>query len=475
MRWHLFQWGLKRGALVAIVVTIARILGLFEFWELKAYDHILTARMHEHERASDRIIVVEATRPDVEAQPADAPKTLAADVSDVVLTNAINQLRDYGARVIGVDWYLPPALKTWTDQNLEAFQGSTAGLSGVNSPTTPNPDSPSTAIYGLCMQPYLSNGELQAPIPPPPAEVIPSERVGFSNFAVDADGVMRRHLVGNALLEEIRLTSSCQAEVAFSTLIALQYLNLTAPTAKSGPQGNGASELTSSSDRSSTIALTDLPTIFAQTPIKLIDAYKYGGYSDLYPLGSELMLNYREPVGNDLRTAFTHVSIMDLQPGVAQPISFAEQFKDKIVLIGLTAGTYVGDEFTTPYGDVVGVTLQAHMVDHLISLALGERQQIWVWPYWVEWLWIMAWAIAGALLGTVGRDRPQWLAISLFGGLLFLYLICRLTMGRAAGWIPMLPPMAAFILSHGIVVYTDHRFRTLDSKRTVSNPWGTEL
>ncbi|NJL47884.1 MAG: CHASE2 domain-containing protein [Leptolyngbyaceae cyanobacterium SM2_5_2] len=137
---------------------------------------------------------------------------------------------------------------------------------------------------------------------------------------------------------------------------------------------------------------------------------------------------------------------------------------------GLTAKHYASDEFITPYGPVFGVTLQAHMVDHLISLALGERRQIWVWPKWVEWLWIAVWAISGAGMGTAGRNHRKWLATSFIGGPLILYVICRFTMGLAAGWIPMLPPMAAFILSHVIVVYTDLKFRSLDSKQTTSNP-----
>jgi CHASE2 domain-containing sensor protein len=213
--------------------------------------------------------------------------------------------------------------------------------------------------------------------------------------------------------------------------------------------------------------------MFDSTPVERINAYMYGGYFNIKPGVFELMLNYREPEGNDLRKAFQHVSIMELQPNVEQPSTFAEQFEDKIVLIGLTAKDRASDIFSTPYGSVYGVTLHAHMVDHLISLYEEERRQIWVWSRWVEWLWIAGWAIAGALLGTIGREHPRWLVSSLIGGGLSIYIVCRLTMGLATGWIPMIPPMTSFILSNGIVIYTDIRLRSPSVESAKSNRQGT--
>nr|WP_204152035.1 CHASE2 domain-containing protein [Leptolyngbya sp. CCY15150] len=472
-RRHLLQWGLKRGAVVAIAVTIARILGGFEFLELKAYDHVLTARMPEP--ISDRIIVVEVTPEDVETQPPNKPRTLADDVNDEVLINAINQLQEYGAQIIGVDWYLPPDLETWTEPALAAFQSPVNSNLNLDPLTQANP-APPAIIYGLCNQPYYSSTkEWQDSVPPPSAEVIPPELVGFSNFAVDTDRVMRRHLVGNGLPEFEKATSACQAEVAFNALIALHYLNGEPATIEPVIQDDiEAAQTDSQVTRSQPITLTDLPDIFDPTLIERINAYMYGGYSAIDPGAFELMLNYREPAGNNLRAAFTHVSIADLQPDVEQPSTFTEQFEDKIVLIGLTDEDRASDKFLTPYGVTVsGVTLHAHMVDQLISLFLGERRQIWVWPQWGEWLWIAGWAIAGALLGTVGREHPRWLVTSLIGGGLLIYIVCRLTMGLAAGWIPMIPPMVSFILSNGIVVYTDLRLRDPFVEPAKSNRRGT--
>ncbi|NJL47883.1 MAG: CHASE2 domain-containing protein [Leptolyngbyaceae cyanobacterium SM2_5_2] len=299
--------------------------------ELKAYDHVLTARMPEP--ISDRIIVVEVTWDDVQAQNPNETKTLTRDVTDAVLINAINQLREYGVQIIGFDWYLQPAMEIWTEPTLAAFQSPNPSDPNSDLPTQASPALPSAAIYGFCNQPYTSEGERQAPEPPPAAEVIPPERIGFSNFAVDADEVMRRHLVGNGLPASEKLTSTCQAEVAFSTLIALHYLDLKPATTEPALQSNEANRTTVPAAQNQKIALTDLPAIFTPTPIERIDAYMYGGYSDLHPGAFELMLNYREPADDNLRAAFTHVSIKDLQPDAVQPSTFAEQFKDKIVLM----------------------------------------------------------------------------------------------------------------------------------------------
>ena len=434
-----------------MVVVVVRILGGFTFFELKAYDHVLTARLPEP--PSDRVIVVEVARSDLEAQASGDAKNLTRDVTDATLIHAINQLKQSGAKVIGVDWYLPSETTAWTEESLAAFQPQTraefTGNQIITVPHSSTTEQSTTAIYGVCAQPYTTQDVKQPPVPAPNPDAIPSERIGFSNFAVDADGVLRRHLVGNGLPETDAATSPCQATVSFSALMALQYLGLKNPNlASTGPDST-------SSGSPPSHPLHNLSTILETANIDPINALMYGGYHAIYPGHFELMLNYREPVGNRLRESFTHISIQDLKAGRVEP----EVFKGKIVLLGLTAESYASDEFATPYGDVYGVTLQAYMVDHILSLALGERRQIWVWPKLMEWAWIVAWGIAGAMLGYWRRDHPRWLVFSLAGGLLIIYLTGRFTMGLLAGWIPIVPPTLGFVLSHGIVVYTDAKIR----------------
>jgi CHASE2 domain-containing sensor protein len=413
------------GLIIATAVVISRFFGVFETFELRAYDHVLTARLSVPEELSDRIIIVEADRSVVEAEKANVPKNLTRDMTDSTLINVLNQLKNYGVSVIGIDWYLPTDAEKWTETALQAFQSSEI------SPT----------IYGVCAQPYEGHKGIQDAVPAPNPQAIPKEQVGFSNFSIDQDEVLRRQLVSNGL-GDTAITSTCQSEVAFSTLIALRYLEQERP------------ELGSLDYLDLITPEPENNLQIGNVVIKRINALIYGGYQNLDTAAFELLLNYREPPGNDLRNAFTHVSIQDLLVGTVEP----SKFKDKIVLMGLTADGLAGDEFTTPYGKVFGVTLQAHMVDNIISIALGERQQIRAFGQGFELGWILLCGIAGGMLGYYCR-RPWWSAGSLMGGIFFIYLSCRLTMVISARWIPMITPMAAFTLSHVIVVYTETKLR----------------
>lgn len=424
---------LTSGLAVASLVSVARFLGAFERLELMAYDHVLTARPAEP--VSDRIIVLEANRAVVDAERPKEPKNLAETLSDATLTAAIQKLQDYGPSVIGLDWYLPADLSQWSASVLPVFQSS--GLVGQST------------IYGLCLQPYQGRTGEENAVPAPHPQAIPSERVGFSNFAPDGDTVLRRHLVSNGLGDTVT-APPCPSTQAFSTLIALRYLETNHPDL--GPFTPPDLATLPASRRQLTLGPTTLEGPYT---------YIYGGYQNLDPAAFEIMINYREPPGNDLRAAFTHKSLYDLLENRLDPAAF----QGKVVLLGLTDDTRISDRFLTPYGDELGVTLQAHMVDHLISLALGERRQIWVLTRGGELAWILLWSLLGGWLGLVGRHRPGWLVGSLVAGLLGIYLASRLAMGIVALWLPMVPTMVAFVLVQGTVVYTE---ATLQATRSES-------
>ncbi|MFH7241383.1 MAG: CHASE2 domain-containing protein [Spirulina sp.] len=408
----------------ASLVSVVRFWGAFERLELMAYDHVLTVRPAEP--VSDRIIVLEANRAVVDAEQAKEPKNLAETLSDATLTAAIQKLQDYGTSVIGLDWYLPADLSQWSASVLPVFQAS-------------DPAGQRSAIYGLCLQPYQGRTGEENAVPAPHPQAIPPERVGFSNFATDGDTVLRRHLVSNGLGDTVT-APPCPSTQAFSTLIALRYLDVNHPDL--GPFLPPDLSTPSTLRRQSTLGPTTLEGPYT---------YIYGGYQNLDPAALEIMINYREPPGNNLRAAFTHKSLYDLLENRLDPAAF----QGKVVLLGLTDDTRISDRFLTPYGDELGVTLQAHMVDHLISLALGERRQIWVWTRGGEFAWILLWGVMGGWLGVVGRKRPWWLTGSLVAGVLGIYLASRLTMGVLALWLPMVPPMVAFVLAQGTVVYTE--------------------
>ena len=406
---------------VTLSIVVLRFFGAFEFLELQAYDRILTAS-RVAEKPSTRIVTIEADRADVEAQrAANEPHTLTENISDTALLETISKLKDYGAKIIGIDLYLPPNEKDWTEATAKLFQA------------TPE-------LYGVCAQPHIE-GEA---IPSPASAIIPNARVGFSNFIQDRDRSLRRQLVRNQLTDE-QAGSTCKSELSFNVLIALRYLGIS--DGKSQPLEDYQNLLTPAPDSNLKVR---------ETLIKRISTYGYGGYHNLEAEGFQLLLNYREPKDHDLRKAFPHFSIQDVRKGSINP----EVFKDKIVLIGLTAESYARDEFSTPYGNVFGVTLQAHMIDQILSAVLDGRAMIWVWSGWGEFLWILAWGLLGGLLACYCK-RLIILGLLLLIGVGSLYITCMLTMTVASGWIPLVPPLFSFIFTNGIVVYTQSKIHPL--------------
>jgi CHASE2 domain-containing sensor protein len=411
----------RRAVSISVIVTLAtaflRFLGAFEFLELRAYDHVLTSRPAEP--VSDRIVIVEADRTDIEAQENnDETRNLTAYISDEALEETVAKLNEYGARIIGVDLYLLKPETDWPESTLKTFQAS-------------------PELYGVCEQPY---GD-QPSIAPPETTIISQSNIGFSNFTFDDDKVLRRHLIEYRLTDD-QADSTCRSELAFNTTIALRYLEI-----ESTEYSRNHSLYTDALE--SNLQIGD-------ALIRGINTYEYGGYQDLRPEAFELMLNYREPEGQGLRNSYRHFPMEALRQGDFEP----DAFKDKIILIGLTARSYATDKFLTPYQQetVFGVVLHAHMIDQIISTVLDDRPLIWVWPDWAESGWIGCWSIAGGLLAYY-CDRWRWRIGFLVAGLSSIYLACILAMLLTAGWIPMIPAFVAFALSNGVVIYTQGSLR----------------
>lgn len=410
---------ISSSAVATLITVILRFFGAFEFLELQFYDHALTTRPPEP--ISDRIVIVETTTEDYDAQfENNEERTLTENISNSALLEAIYLLQEYEARVIVVDMYLPPNKQPWLDiiltpaDSLVDIETSTTALELVQS----FPD-----IYGVCGQP----AEGYQDIPPPFQEAIPPSKVGFSNFSHDAGGLIRRHVIKEALLPQAAATWSCRSDLSLSILVALKYLEI---------ENQSATPLS----YEEVLSLDNYALIIGDRAIKGIDSFNYGGYYEINVNGFQVLLNYRNPESGDLRDAFPHYSIQKLRQGDFS----AEDFKDKVVLIGFTDNSRANDNFWTPYGEVFGVTLHAHMIDQVISAVLDDRPLIWAWSDWVENLWIGTWALAGGLGGWYLK-RPNLGGVFLLVGSAGIYLSALITMWIFSGWLPMAPALIAFV------------------------------
>ncbi|MBE0618718.1 MAG: CHASE2 domain-containing protein [Proteobacteria bacterium] len=145
------------------------------------------------------------------------------------------------------------------------------------------------------------------------------------------------------------------------------------------------------------------------------------------------------------------VRLGELLSGTVAP----DSFRDKVVLIGTTAES-VKDDFYTPLSQTshtgrheFGVVLHAQIIGQLLRFATGGSAPLRFPSEFEESTWIASWAFLGAVVGLWGRSFRRFSACSA-GGLLALSLPAY-ALFLQGGWIPVVPPAAAWLLSAGAV------------------------
>jgi CHASE2 domain-containing sensor protein len=385
---------LLTSVLTTALVLAVRSLGLLQPLELWGLDHLM--RLRPAESPDSRFLIVTINEADIQAQD---PEQRRGSISDEALNQLLTTLEQHQAQVIGLDIYRDfPVHANETELVQKLHQND--------------------RLITICKS---SNHHFDPTGTAPPPEV-PPERVGFSDFLEDQDGILRRHLVFMTPDPD----SPCTAPYAFNTLIALRYLK------ELGIEPQFTSE--------SNLQLGN--TVFHRLQNRA------GGYQTLDARGSQLLLNYRA-LPSPLAIA-PQVALTPLLQGRVNPAAVT----GRIVLIGVTAPG-AGDYWLTPYGSgsaqrVPGVFLQAHMSSQLLSAVLEQRPVLGVWPVWQEGLWIWAWAGVGGLIIGLGRSPIHRTlgAIAVLGvlpGLSLLLLIQGI-------WVPLLPAAIGCLISGSTIL-----------------------
>ncbi len=308
-------------------------------------------------------------------------------LSDQAIATAITQLQRHQPRAIGLDIF----------RDIPQAPGRSQLLAALKAPN------------------IVAINNLGTPITPAPPGV-PSDRVGFNDVLLDADSVVRRNLMF-ADLNTITFYS-------FSLQLAQMYLAKEDIRLQPSP-----------SDR----AILQLGTI-AFPPL----GKKSGGYHDLDDRGYQVMLNYRG------RKIAQQVSFSQVLKGQVSP----EQIKDRVVLIGTTAAN-AKDLFLTPFSltepensRLPGVLIHAHMVSQFLNAGLDEKPPIWYWSNELEIIWIGGWAVLAGAIAWFAVRRPVWVLVG-EAGLIAIVVVIGMGVFNHQGWIPMIPPIFAIILSSG--------------------------
>ena len=311
---------------IATLIMGARSLGLLQGWELAAFDSMMRSRPLE--KKDDRILIVEVTEADVQAQ--NAEERGGASLSDSALSKMVSKLEKYSPRVIGLDIYREnPVKKKYAD--LAKWMKT------------------SSKFVGVCQV----SGDENPGVPPPPELSEPS--LGFSDVVTDDDNILRRDLL--AMAPE----KPCNTDKSFSFQLAARYL----------AQQNIQLKLNQNNSKPGNIVFPYLEN-------------NSGGYSNIDSLGYQVMLNWRSTPQIATQVTLSDVLNNKLTPDLVKDKiviigTTAESFNN----YWLTPYSAQSQQDRTP-----GVIIHAHMVSQLLSAVLDNRPLLWAWSKWSEALWI---------------------------------------------------------------------------------------
>lgn len=370
-----------------------RHFGAMQPLELAAYDQMV--RLVHHKQPDPRLLVIAITETDI--------REYRWPLSDRMVAQILQKLQQHHPKAIGLDLYR-------------------------DSPQEPGRQ----LLQEQLKKPNVIVITDDAGQVLPPASV-PRERIGFNDFAIDPDSVIRRSLL--FMYDE---RGSLQS---FSLRLAQLYL------ADLGiyPQGS----------RTTPSYLQLGKAIFVPlTP----DA---GGYQNIDARGYQILLSYRSP-----QQVARQITLEQFLNGKYNP----SWVKDKVVIIGSSAPR-LKDLFLTPYSPsqelnykMPGVLVHTQLLSQIISVALGEQRLFWFWPEWAEILWILAWATIGGSLAATFR-HPLLLSI-LSAIVIGICLLTSFFLFTHQRWVPIVSPvLSAFIA--GVVVVVTRAYASYQEEKIV--------
>lgn len=374
-------------------VLTLRYFGGLQPLELIAYDQMV--RLVHHKQPDPRLLVVAITETDI--------RRYSWPISDRMVAQILQKLQQHHPKAIGLDLYLD----------------------------TPHEPGRQLLQEQLKKPNVIAIADDAGQVPPPTS--VPRERIGFNDFAIDPDSVVRRSLL--FMYDE---RGSLQS---FSLRLAQLYL------ADLGISAQG------SHTKPSYLQLGK--AIFV--PLNS-DA---GGYQNIDARGYQILLSYRSP-----QRVARQLTLEQFLNGKYDP----NWVKDKVVIVGTTAPR-IKDLFLTPYSPsqeqnykMPGVLVHTQILSQIISAALGEERLFWFWPEWAEIFWILAWATIGGSLAATFR-HPLLLSI-LSVAIVGICLLTSFFLFTHQRWVPVFSPvLSAFIT--GVVVVVTRAYASYQEEQVV--------
>jgi PAS domain S-box-containing protein len=397
LRQRTWKW---RGVLitaptVAGLIVAGSSVGLFQLLEWTARDQFV--RLRPREPVDPRIVIVTIDESDIQ-------KLGHWPISDAVLARTIEKLKAQRPTAIGLDLYRDLPVQPGHQALVEVFN-STPNLIGVET------------VIGKT-------------VAPPPA-LSKLGQVGAADLVWDSDSKVRRGLL---------TVPDKRGKIRESLGVQLALMHL--------------------KSKGITLQVMDANKKHYRLGQAIFRPFtgNEGTYVGADARGYQILLNFRGP-----KEKFQTVSITDVLENRI-PSSLARDspdgaFTGRIVLIGSTAES-LKDLFLTPYNSsfltatkgMPGVVVHANLISQILSAALDGRPLIKTWVQPVEWLWILGWSFAGAILRWVllqenslrkslsPRGTILVLCTVLAAGTLFTFSYLAFTEGW---WIPVVSPFLA--------------------------------
>lgn len=380
---------------IATLIIAGRWLGILQTLELKAFDHLMTQLPTES--ADRRILIVGADEEDISSNKYGYP------LPDDILAKLLNKLYTYQPSVIGIDIFRdqpvpkndPNSYQALVNQ-MEANENLVVVCAGIN---------------------------LKTSIAPPP-EILP-EQVGFVDLYDDRqqtqgqDDTIRRYLLSRSP-NPISKPSRCTTTYSFGWQLAYRYFD-----AKSIP-----------------VETIGKDWKFGSIVTKRLQS-RSGGYQNLDSKGNQLLINYR----NTPQIA-QQVTVRDV-------LDDSEYFnpawvKNRVVLIGVIAQS-IPDIHDTPYGEIRGLFIHAHVISQILSAVEENRPLLWWLPQWGDGIFIFFWSfIGGVIFGLWQSLLRRGLAVGIC--LITLYGVCWFILTKG-GWMPLIPSVLALVFTGFTVVF----------------------
>lgn len=361
------------------VIGGLRQTGYLAFLELLAYDSLV--QIHPIRPPDPRLLVVGINDEDIKSQK-------HWPLSDEVVAKTLTILNRYRPKVIALDLFRDVPHPPGHESLRQALKAK--NIIVVNQ--LPSSDGPGVAA---------------------PPEV-PPDRIGFSDFLIDSDNIVRRELMAVATRDRRQVFPSLGLQVS------RHYLGLQKFPLKLTPE-------------SLQLGKINFPRLQVNS----------GGYHlpDSEVLGWQILLQYRS------REVAHQVTLTDVLQERLDPL----WLKDKVVLIGVTAPSEK-DTFPTPYSaiqtrnfEMPGVIIHGQIISQILSITLDQQPLPWFWSPWQEWLWLGFWSVLGSVL-VWQLQRPLYLMGTLAIAIMSLWGITWLLFIQA-GWIPLVPPFLGLLLS----------------------------